>query len=141
MERSQESKGDGSMKLITSFIMDVDKVKAIFAIWIVAVVALLLAGCMSEREYMLRKKNAENAAAHPATFDVLTIKGPVNIATGAELTAKAPSQPFQPLPVPDGIEAQRGIVRDVVTGAVIGYGLHQAGHNSTTKTTVTGGAE
>ena len=52
-----------------------------------------------------------------------------------------PTQPFQPLPVPDGIEAQRGIVRDVVTGAVIGYGLHQAGHNSTTKTTVTGGAE
>ena len=33
------------MKAITSFIMDVDKVKAIFAIWIVAVVALLLAGC------------------------------------------------------------------------------------------------
>jgi hypothetical protein len=44
MERSQKSKG-AEMKAITSFIMDVDKVKAIFAIWIVAVVALLLAGC------------------------------------------------------------------------------------------------
>ena len=110
-------------------------------ILVVLIFAMAFAGCMSDREYMLRKKNAENAAAHPATFDVLTIKGPVNIAAGAELTTRAATQPFQPLPVPDGIEAQRSIVRDVVTGAVIGYGLHQAGHNSTTKTTVTGGAE
>jgi len=129
------------MKRVVSFVRGMDGVKACFAIWIIAVVVLLLAGCMSDHEYMLRKKNAENAAAHPATFDVLTIKGPVNIAAGAELTTRAATQPFQPLPVPDGIEAQRGIVRDVVTGAAIGYGLHQAGHNSTTKTTVTGGAE
>jgi len=79
MERSQESKGDGSMKLITSFIMDVDKVKAIFAIWIIAVVALLLAGCMSEREYMLRKKNAENAAAHPPTFPRIAGVQPIRL--------------------------------------------------------------
>jgi len=105
------------------------------------ILILAMAGCMSDREYMLRKKNAENAGKHPATFDVLTIKGPVTIEAGAELTTRAATQPFQPLPVPDGIEAQRGIVRDVVTGAVIGYGLHQAGHKSTTKTTVTGGAE
>jgi len=110
---------------------------------LIMILALMMvfAGCMSDREYMLRKKNAENAGKHPPVYDVLTIKGPVNIAAGAELTARAATQPFQPLPVPDGIEAQRGIVRDVVTGAVIGYGLHQAGHNSTTKTTVTGGAE
>ena len=101
---------------------------------------MVFAGCMSDNEYMLRKQNAENAAKHPPVYDVLTIKGPVNIAAGAELTTRAATQPFQPLPVPDGIEAQRGIVRDVVTGAVIGYGLHQAGHNSTTKTTVTGEA-
>ena len=110
-------------------------------ILVVLILAMAFAGCMSDREYMLRKKNAENAAAHPATFDVLTIKGPVNIAAGAELTTRAPTQPFQPLPVPDGIEAQRGIVRDVVTGAAIGYGLHQAGNSTSTKTTVTGGAE
>ena len=101
---------------------------------------MVFAGCMSDREYMLRKQNADNAGKHPQTFEVLTIKGPVNIAAGAELTTRAATQPFQPLPVPDGVEAQRGIVRDVVTGAVIGYGLHQAGHNSTTKTTVTGEA-
>ena len=108
---------------------------------ITLVLILALTGCMSEQEYMLRKANADNAAAHPATFDVLTIKGPVNIAAGAELTTRAATQPFQPLPVPDGIEAQRGIVRDVVTGAVVGYGLHQAGNSTSTKTIVTGGAE
>jgi len=107
----------------------------------ILVLVMVMAGCMSDREYMLRKQNADNAGKHPQTFEVLTIKGPVNIAAGAELTTRAATQPFQPLPVPDGIEAQRGIVRDVVTGAVIGFGLHQAGHNSTTKTTVTGGAE
>jgi hypothetical protein len=123
MERSQESKGDGKMRMI-----------------LVSVLVMVFAGCMSDREYMLRKQNADNAGKHPQTFEVLTIKGPVNIAAGAELTTRAATQPFQPLPVPDGIEAQRGIVRDVVTGAVIGYGLHQAGHNSTTKTTVTGEA-
>ena len=105
------------------------------------ILILAMAGCMSDREYMLRKANADNAAAHPATFDVLTIKGPVNIAAGAELTTRAATQPFQPLPVPDGIEAQRGIVRDVVTGAVIGFGLHQAGDKSSSRTVVTGGAE
>jgi len=108
---------------------------------LISVLVMVMAGCMSDREYMLRKQNADNAGKHPQTFEVLTIKGPVNIAAGAELTTRAATQPFQPLPVPDGIEAQRGIVRDVVTGAVIGFGLHQAGHNSTTKTTVTGGAE
>ena len=124
MERSQESKGDGKIRVV-----------------LISVLVMVMAGCMSDREYMLRKQNADNAGKHPQTFEVLTIKGPVNIAAGAELTTRAATQPFQPLPVPDGIEAQRGIVRDVVTGAVIGFGLHQAGHNSTTKTTVTGGAE
>ena len=105
------------------------------------VLILALTGCMSEREYMLRKANAANAAAHPATFDVLTIKGPVNIAAGAELTTRAPTQPFQPLSVPDGVAAQQSMVRDIVTGAVIGFGLHQAGNKSSSRTVVTGGAE
>ncbi len=98
-------------------------------------------GCMSDNEYMLRKQNADNAGKHPQTFDVLTVKGPVNIAAGAELTAKAPSQPFVPLAVPDGIAAQQSMVRDIVTGAVIGFGLHQAGNKSSSRTVVTGGAE
>jgi len=91
------------------------------------ILILSMAGCMSEREYMLRKKNAENAAAHPATFDVLTIKGPVNIAAGAELTAKAPSQPFVPLAVPDGIAAQTGLVEKGLAIGAITYGVSKIG--------------
>ena len=100
---------------------------------IVAMILILaMAGCMSDREYMLRKKNAENAAAHPATFDVLTIKGPVTIAPGAELTAKAPSQPFVPLAVPDGIAAQTDLAKKAIGAAVIGYGLSRIGDSGDT---------
>ena len=106
----------------------------------VLVLVAMLAGCMSDNEYMLRKDNAVNAGKHPTTFPVLEIKGPVDIKSGAVLTVKTPTQPFQPQPVPDGIEAQRGIVRDIVTGAVIGYGLHEAGNATSTRTTVTGEA-
>ena len=96
------------------------------------ILILAMAGCMSEREYMLRKKNAENAAAHPATFDVLTIKGPVTIQAGAELTAKAPSQPFVPLAVPDGIAAQTDLAKKAIGAAVIGYGLSRIGDSGDT---------
>ena len=106
------------------------------------ILILAMAGCMSDREYMLRKANAANAAAHPATFDVLTIKGPVNIAAGAELTAKAPSQPFVPLTVPDGIAAQTDLAKKAIGAAVIGYGLSRIGDSGdTTNNTTTGGAE
>ena len=96
------------------------------------ILILAMAGCMSEREYMLRKANATNAAAHPATFDVLTIKGPVTIAAGAELTAKAPSQPFVPLAVPDGITAQTDLAKKAIGAAVIGYGLSRIGDSGDT---------
>jgi len=102
------------------------------------IVILALTGCMSDYEYMLRKANATNAAAHQQTFDVLTIKGPVTIEQGAELTTRAPTQPFQALPVPDGVAAQQGMVRDIVTGAVIGVGLHEAGNTTSTRTTTVG---
>lgn len=99
----------------------------------------LLCGCMSDHEYMLRKTNADNQAAHAQTYEPLVIKGPITIDQGASITATVPSQPFQPLAVPDGVEAQRGIIRDVVTGAVVGYGLNQAGNSNTVRTTTTGG--
>ncbi len=106
------------------------------------ILILAMAGCMSEREYMLRKKNAENAAAHPATFDVLTIKGPVTIQAGAELTAKAPSQPFQPLSVPDGIAAQTDLAKKAIGAALIGYGVSKIGDSGdTTINNNAGGAE
>lgn len=96
------------------------------------ILILAMAGCMSDREYMLRKANATNAGKHPATFDVLTIKGPVNIAAGAELTAKAATQPFQPLAVPDGIAAQTDLAKKAIGAAVIGYGLSRIGDSGDT---------
>ena len=96
------------------------------------ILILAMAGCMSDREYMLRKANAANAAAHPATFDVLTIKGPVTIQAGAELTAKAPSQPFVPLAVPDGIAAQTDLAKKAIGAALIGYGVSKIGDSGDT---------
>ena len=105
--------------------------------------AALLSGCMSEREYMLRKKNAENQAAHPPVYEAGELRGPITLGEGSRVVLRSPTQPFQALPVPDEAEAQRGVIRDVLTGAVIGYGLHQAGSSSTVKgsynTTTTGG--
>ena len=97
------------------------------------VTVVVLTGCMSEREYMLRKANADNQAAHAQTYEPLVIKGPITISEGASITANTPSQPFQPLAVPDGMATQQAIIRDVLTGAVIGYGLHEAGGNSSVK--------
>jgi hypothetical protein len=106
------------------------------------ILILAMAGCMSDREYMLRKQNAENAAKHPPVYDVLTIKGPVNIAAGAELTAKAPSQPFVPLAVPDGIAAQTDLAKKAIGAGLIGYGVSRIGDSGdTTINNNAGGAE
>jgi hypothetical protein len=117
---------------------------------IIAIVLLagFLTGCMSDHEYMLRKNNAENQSAHEQTYDVAEITGPVTIGQGATFRVRAATQPFAPIDVPDGIAAQRGVIRDVLTGAVIGYGLHRAGattnyessHNTTTTSTTSTGA-
>jgi len=106
--------------------------KLIIGLALVVMLAGCFSGCMSDREYMLRKKNAENAAAHPATFDVLTIKGPVNIAAGAELTTRAATQPFQPLSVPDGIAAQTNLAKKAIGAALIGYGVSKIGDSGDT---------
>ena len=107
--------------------------KSILLAIIAIITAAALAGCMTDREYMLRKSNADNQAIHAQTYEPLVIKGPITISDGASITANTPSQPFQPLAVPDGMAAQQAIIRDVLTGAVIGYGLHEAGGNSSVK--------
>jgi len=106
--------------------------KLIIDLALVVMLAGCFSGCMSDHEYMLRKQNADNAGKHPATFDVVTIKGPVTIAAGAELTAKAPSQPFVPLAVPDGIAAQTDLAKKAIGAAVIGYGLSRIGDSGDT---------
>lgn len=101
-----------------------------------AIIACIVTGCMSEREAWLRGKSADNQKAHSADFEVWRIKGAakIELEDGAEMSVKAPTQPFVPLQVPDGMEAQKSIVRDVVTGAVIGVGLHEAGNTTSNKT-------
>lgn len=101
----------------------------------ILIAAGLLTGCMGEREYMLRKRNAENQRAHDQVYDVAEITGPVTIGQGASMVLRASTQPFAPIDVPDGMAAQRAVIRDVVTGAVIGYGLHQAAGDTQTRTT------
>lgn len=108
--------------------------KSSILLGLVAIVTIAtLTGCMTDREYMLRKANADNQAAHAQTYEPLVIKGPITISEGASITANTPSQPFQPLAVPDGMATQQAVIRDVLTGAVIGYGLHEAGGNSSVK--------
>ena len=117
-------------------------------ILVVLILAVVLAGCfegcMSDNEYMLRKENAVNASKHPPVYDVLTIKGPVTIAQGAELTAKAATQPFQPLAVPDGMAAQTDLAKKAVGAALLGYGISRIGDSGDTtnnNSAATGGAE
>ncbi len=102
---------------------------------IVAAIAscVLLCGCMGEREYMLRKMNATNQANHPTTYEVATLTGPLNLEAGGSILIRAANQPFQPLDVPDGVATQRLVIRDAITGAVIGYGLYQAGAGGSVK--------
>ena len=96
-----------------------------------AVVALaLLVGCMTEQEYYLRKKQLENQAAHPATFEPMSFEmtGPVKLelVEGSQLKVRvtAPGQPFREIPIPDGIRSQTDLVRhlvDVGAISVIGW--------------------
>lgn len=80
---------------------------------------------MSDKEYRLRKKEIEAKAAHPKTYDVITITGPFEMKEGAKLVATSPSQPWNDTKIPDGQEIQRAIIRDAITGAIIGYGFYR----------------
>ena len=90
-----------------------------------AVALALLVGCMTEQEYYLRKKQLENQAAHPATFEPMSFEmtGPVKLelVEGSQLKVRvtAPGQPFQEIAIPDGIRSQTDLVRHLVdVGAI-----------------------
>lgn len=90
-----------------------------------AVALALLVGCMTEQEYYLRKKQLENQAAHPATFEPMSFEmtGPVKLelVEGSQLKVRvtAPGQPFREIPIPDGIRSQTDLVRHLVdVGAI-----------------------
>ena len=92
--------------------------------------ALAATACMSDREYQLRKRQMENQAAHPATFEPMSFEmtGPVKLelVEGSQLKVRvtAPGQPFREIPIPDGIRSQTDLVRhlvDVGAISVIGW--------------------
>ena len=89
---------------------------------------IFLTGCMSDREYRLRKKEIEAKAAHPATYDVITITGPFEMKESAKLIATSPTQPWNDTDIPNGQEIQRAVIRDTITGAIIGYGFYKIGN-------------
>ena len=95
----------------------------------VGITLIGLTGCigMSDKEYRLRKKELEAKAAHPKTYDVITLTGPFEMKEGASLVATSPSQPWVPTEIPNGQEIQRAVIRDVVTGAIIGYTMYRVG--------------
>ena len=41
--------------------------------------AAMLTGCMGDREYQLRKRQLQNQAAHPPTYELFTVSGPFKL--------------------------------------------------------------
>ena len=82
---------------------------------------IFLSGCMSDMEYHLRSQQLKNQAAHPSTFDVLSVEGPINIEIleGGNAKVTAPGQPFREIAIPDGIKNQTELVKHLVNiGAI-----------------------
>ena len=122
--------------------------KAIMA----ALAAAMLTGCMSDREYQLRKRQLEAQAAHPPTYELFAVNGPfkMELAEGATAKVSVPNQPFQAIPIPDGAATQAGVAKflgGAAAATVLGWkALDGAGStsvmknsNNTTTTTTNGG--
>ena len=105
---------------------------------------VLCTGCMSSKEYMLRKKQFENQAKHPTTFDVATISGPVKveIGEGGIVRVTAPNQPFKEIHIPDGMHTQAELIQHLVDiGAITVIGWKALdGAKGSTKTTINNNA-
>jgi len=106
--------------------------KLIIGLILILAMAGCFQSCMSGNEYMLRKEQIRAQANHPKTFPVLTIRGPVDIKEGATLTATAPTQPYDAIPIPDGAATQADVIKKVVGAAVIGYGVSRVGDSGDT---------
>ncbi|MGN0879906.1 MAG: hypothetical protein ACI4WT_10730 [Oligosphaeraceae bacterium] len=113
-----------------------------------AVGAILMGGlvtaCMSDEEYLLRKRQLENQARHPATYEPMSLemRGPVKLelVDGSQLRVRvtAPGQPFREIPVPDGIRSQTDLVRhlvDIGAISVIGWKALDGAKGRTTNVT------
>ena len=117
-----------------------------------ALAAMALSGCMSDREYQLRKRQLEAQSAHPATYELFTVSGPfkLELAEGGAAKVAVPNQPFQAIPIPDGAATQAGVAKflgGAGAATVLGWkALDGAGStsvmknsNNTTTTTTNGG--
>lgn len=99
------------------------------------VAAIALTGCMSEREYQLRKNDIDAKKDWKPTYQILSIKGPLNVPEGGELIINAPSQPFVHTNIPDGQAYQlRALTTTEAIGAAAfgGYLIKSAKGTTTT---------
>ena len=111
--------------------------------------ALAATACMSDREYLLRKRQLDNQAAHPATYEPMSfeMRGPVKLelVDGSQLRVRvsAPGQPFREIPIPDGIRSQADLVRhlvDVGAISILGWKAIDGAKGRTTRITNSAGA-
>ena len=96
------------------------------AILAAALSAAVLTGCMSDREYQLRKRQLEAQAAHPLAYELFTVNGPfkMELADGGTAKVSVPTQPFQAIPIPDGAGTQLEAAKflgGVAAGTALGW--------------------
>ena len=113
-----------------------------------ALVASLFTGCMSDREYQLRKHQLDNQASHEPTYDLFDVTGPFKLELGdnGKAFVRVPNQPFQAIPIPDGVKTQAELAKflaGVTAGSVIGWKALDSVNSEkvTTSVTATGGAQ
>lgn len=113
---------------------------------LVSLLCMLMFGCMSDREYQLRKRQLDNQASHQPTYSPLTVEGPIKIELqeGGKVAVTSPSQPFREISIPDGVRTQTDLIRHLVSvGAIsiVGWrALDKSSGDSTTINNNAGGA-
>lgn len=99
---------------------------------------LVLAGCMTDKEYQLRAKDIEAKRAYPATYQPVVLTGPLELKEGASIVSTTPSQPYVPTDIPNGAAIQAGVIKDITTTAgLVTLGVAGAVNaGDSTKTTI-----
>lgn len=93
-------------------------------------------GCMSDREYMLRKRQLEAQASHPPTYKAIEISGEFTLGKAGRIIVNTPSQPFTAITIPNGMEYLRDMTICLGALGMGAYGIHEAGRvGGTSKTT------
>lgn len=108
------------------------------SILFLATAALVLTGCMTDKEAWLRNRDMDIKAAHPATYQPLVVNGPLELKEGASIVSTTPSQPYVPTDIPNGAAIQAGVIKDITTTAgLVTLGVVGAANaGDSTKTTI-----